>query len=151
MSASIGSVVANSMMSENEMARVHPSRVESRDLKKEDFLYLLTEQLSNQNPLEPMKNEDFISQLATFSHLSNSTEQTSILKDLKNSIEILRDDFRRVHNLPSLEDNKKSTEKEKVTAKEPFREKAGEHAQALEKAMSKALVVLSQENKSPIF
>jgi flagellar basal-body rod modification protein FlgD len=39
------------------------------DMGKEDFLKLLITQLSNQDPLEPMKNENFIAQLATFSSL----------------------------------------------------------------------------------
>ena len=43
----------------------------SDNLGKNDFLRLLVEQLKNQDPLEPMKNEDFIAQLAQF----NSLEQ----------------------------------------------------------------------------
>ena len=38
-------------------------------LGKEDFLNLLITQLKYQNPLEPMKNSDFIAQTAQFSAL----------------------------------------------------------------------------------
>ena len=36
-------------------------------LGRDDFLRLFTAQLKNQNPLDPMKNEAFVAQLAEFS------------------------------------------------------------------------------------
>jgi flagellar basal-body rod modification protein FlgD len=39
-------------------------------LGENDFLKLLTVQLQNQDPLQPMSDTDFISQMATFSSLS---------------------------------------------------------------------------------
>lgn len=39
------------------------------DLGKQEFLQLLTAQLSNQDPLNPMENQEFVAQLAQFSSL----------------------------------------------------------------------------------
>ena len=36
---------------------------------KDEFLQLLVAQLKNQDPMDPVKNEDFLAQLATFSSL----------------------------------------------------------------------------------
>jgi flagellar basal-body rod modification protein FlgD len=41
----------------------------SAQTSKDQFLQLLVAQLKNQNPLEPVKNENFLAQLATFSSL----------------------------------------------------------------------------------
>ncbi len=40
------------------------------DLATEDFLALMTTQLQNQDPLEPMENGDFLGQIASFSTVS---------------------------------------------------------------------------------
>ena len=45
------------------------SSVPQQTLDANDFLKLLTVQLSNQNPLEPMEDTEFISQMSTFSSL----------------------------------------------------------------------------------
>ncbi len=47
---------------------------------KDQFLQLLVTQLQNQDPLEPMKQEDFLSQLAQFSTLEG-------IEDLNSTIE----------------------------------------------------------------
>ena len=46
-----------------------PEAPTGQTLGEEAFLRLLTEQLQNQDPLDPMKNEDFVAQLAQFSSL----------------------------------------------------------------------------------
>jgi flagellar basal-body rod modification protein FlgD len=54
-------------------------------LGKDDFLKLLVTQLRNQNPMNPMRSEEFAAQLAQFS----SVEQLNNISDiLKNSVEL---------------------------------------------------------------
>jgi len=50
-------------------SQVTQTRGTSNDLDKESFLLLLVKQLSNQDPLDPMTNEEFVSQLAMFGTL----------------------------------------------------------------------------------
>ncbi len=49
-------------------------------LGKDDFLQLLVTQLSNQNPLEPMKPDDFSVQLAQFSSLEQLTNMNDLME-----------------------------------------------------------------------
>jgi flagellar basal-body rod modification protein FlgD len=48
-------------------------RMQEEDLDRSAFLTLFTTQLKNQNPLDPMNNEAFVSQLAQFSSLEAMT------------------------------------------------------------------------------
>jgi len=45
-------------------------------LKMEDFLQLLTNQITNQDPLEPMKDTEFISQMANIASLEQMEQFT---------------------------------------------------------------------------
>jgi len=49
-----------------------PARDFKTELDKEAFLLLLVKQLANQDPLDPLGNEDFMGQLAQFSALEQS-------------------------------------------------------------------------------
>ncbi len=51
----------------------------SADMGKQDFLTLFTAQLKNQNPLDPVKNEAFVAQLAQFSQLEALTNMQGSL------------------------------------------------------------------------
>lgn len=56
------------------------------NVNQADFLRLLTTQLSNQNPLEPTKDAEFLGQLASFSALEESKTQTQAIQDLARSV-----------------------------------------------------------------
>jgi len=68
-----------------DITAVTPSTLQTGDLfegsssvmGKEDFLRILVTQLKHQDPIDPMKSEDFASQLAEFSSL----EQLQNLND----------------------------------------------------------------------
>ncbi len=57
------------------------TQIESASELRMDFLNLLTAQLSNQDPLSPMDNEQMVQQLATFSQLEQLERVNSNLKE----------------------------------------------------------------------
>ena len=54
----------------------------ANNLGKDDFLMLLVTQLQYQDPMNPMENTEFISQLAQFSALENSTNVEKAIGEL---------------------------------------------------------------------
>jgi len=54
-------------------------------LGENDFLQLLTTQLQNQDPLQPMSDTDFIAQMATFSQLSAQDTLNTNFQDYSQS------------------------------------------------------------------
>ena len=58
----------------------------SADMGKSDFLTLFTAQLQNQNPLDPVKNEAFVAQLAQFSQLEATTNMQTSMQKLADSM-----------------------------------------------------------------
>ena len=57
----------------------------SSSMGQTDFLTLFTTQLKNQDPLDPVKNEAFVAQLAQFSQLEATTNMSTTLKDFVDS------------------------------------------------------------------
>jgi len=54
-------------------------------LGQSDFLKLMTTQLMNQDPLQPMENGEFLAQMAQFSTVSGITEMNDSIQNLSES------------------------------------------------------------------
>jgi flagellar basal-body rod modification protein FlgD len=52
------------------------------DLKTEDFIKMMITQLQNQDPTEPVKNEELLAQMSQISQLQSSTTLTTTLQGL---------------------------------------------------------------------
>lgn len=57
-------------------------RTIKNELGKDDFLKLLIAQLTNQDPLDPLKDQDFIAQLAQFTALEQTTNMAKGIETL---------------------------------------------------------------------
>ena len=58
------------------------ARKSGYDLRPEDFIKMMVTQLQNQDPLEPAKNEQLLSQMSQIGQLQSSTDLQSALKTL---------------------------------------------------------------------
>lgn len=54
----------------------------STDLGKDAFLKILITQLSNQDPMDPLKDKDFIAQMAQFSTLEQMTNMNKSIEEM---------------------------------------------------------------------
>jgi flagellar basal-body rod modification protein FlgD len=67
-----------------------PSTPIKEDMDRQAFLTLFTTQLQNQNPLDPVKNEAFVAQLAQFSQLEATTRMASSMESLSSALQAER-------------------------------------------------------------
>lgn len=65
--ADVNNVSGSSALSQYDINNKQSKETKSNELGKNEFLELMIAQLNNQNPLEPQKNAEFVSQMAEFS------------------------------------------------------------------------------------
>jgi flagellar basal-body rod modification protein FlgD len=68
------------------MAKLTSNAGTAGSMGEKDFLKLFTTQLQNQDPLDPVKNEAFVAQLAQFSQLQATTTMSDTLKSYVDSM-----------------------------------------------------------------
>lgn len=76
----VNGVTNNSTLSSDQLAAA--SRTVSKELDKDAFLKLLIAELSNQDPMNPMDDREFIAQMAQFSTLEQMTNMTKALEGM---------------------------------------------------------------------
>jgi flagellar basal-body rod modification protein FlgD len=67
-------------------AEAEAAAAKNTGMGQKDFLTLFTTQLKNQDPLDPVKNEAFVAQLAQFSQLEATTGMAQTLTDYVSSM-----------------------------------------------------------------
>ena len=76
----VNGVSNSSALSGEQLAAA--SRAVSQELDKDAFLKLLLAELANQDPMNPMDDREFISQMAQFSTLEQMTNMTKALEGI---------------------------------------------------------------------
>lgn len=80
----VSSVFNNANVNNNTS---QPAQSGYGSLGQTDFLKMLTTQLQNQDPSDPVDNKEMVAQLAQFSSLSATTEMGSTLKDISKKLD----------------------------------------------------------------
>ncbi|MCQ4921791.1 hypothetical protein NE686_01720 [Tissierella carlieri] len=106
----------------------------NNDLDKDAFLRLLTTQLANQDPLNPMEDREFIAQLAQFSSL----------EQMQNLNKTFSDNFKETHEMLKLM-NKNQVEADIAILKEILNIK-----KAMEAYIGKEPEIKDPEEKDPV-
>ncbi len=74
--------IAGTSGSGGSIAAAARGAIGQSELNTDQFLQLLVTQLQNQDPLEPLSNEDFLTQLAQFQSLQEQIETSANTKNL---------------------------------------------------------------------
>jgi flagellar basal-body rod modification protein FlgD len=85
-SATFANLATISRASSSTTAQTTAAAVE-KDMDRTAFLTLFTTQLQNQDPLDPVKNEAFVAQLAQFSQLEATTRMAGSLESMTASMQ----------------------------------------------------------------
>jgi flagellar basal-body rod modification protein FlgD len=86
----LGSIARSTGTASGSSAARSPAQPIKEDMDRQAFLTLFTTQLQNQNPLDPVKNEAFVAQLAQFSQLEATTRMASSMETLSTSLQAER-------------------------------------------------------------
>jgi flagellar basal-body rod modification protein FlgD len=79
----VDTLTASSFLTSDQYSNQQSAAMAGQDdLGRDAFLTLLTTQLTNQNPLEPMDNEAFVAQLAQFSSVEGIKGMQGSLEDM---------------------------------------------------------------------
>jgi len=69
-----------------QLSTVAQKKAGTEEMDQQAFLKLFTTQLQNQNPLDPVKNEAFVAQLAQFSQLEATTKMADSLASMSSAM-----------------------------------------------------------------
>lgn len=86
MTTSFDSTLAGLGISRTSTSKTDTSNLGKTDMDQGDFLTLMTAQLKNQDPFEPVDNSQMVAQMAQFSSLSGITEMNTTLKAMADKL-----------------------------------------------------------------
>lgn len=84
--SSFDTTLSNLGITRTSTAPVTTTAAASASLGQSDFLTLMTAQLKNQDPFDPVDNTQMVAQMASFSQLSGITEMNSTLKGIADKL-----------------------------------------------------------------
>ena len=79
----VNSIDSNSSVTAGSSAR------DMQTLSSDDFLKIMITELTNQDPLEPMQNQDLLNQMSTIQQMQSSQEMTRSFNELMSNFDSL--------------------------------------------------------------